>query len=70
MKEKHVPHLQKMFGTCTRDNLKLKLSKCNFVKEKIHFLEYEASNHNITPDNSNTGTIKKLQCPISVKELQ
>lgn len=66
----HFQHLKTLFDICVQENLKLKLSKCNFVKTTINFLGYEVSNGCITPDNPNIETIKKLQPPTNVKELQ
>ena len=67
--KEHFQHLQKLFDVCVKENLKLKLSKCTFVKTKINFLGYEASNGCITPDNHNVEVIKRLKQPTNVKKL-
>ncbi|GFW00221.1 retrovirus-related Pol polyprotein from transposon 17.6 [Trichonephila clavipes] len=59
-----------MFQICEEENIKLKFSKCVFAKTKINFLCYEIEEGCITPDNQNIETIKKLQPPKNVKQLQ
>lgn len=62
-------HVGKIFDSYVEENLKLKLSNCNFVKTKTNFFLYEVSNSYITPDISNIETRKKLKVPTNVKEL-
>ena len=68
--KEHFQHLQKLFDVCVKENLKLKLSKCTFVKTKINFLGFVVSNGCITSYNPNIEAIKRLKQPINVKELQ
>ncbi|GFW29443.1 hypothetical protein TNCV_743851 [Trichonephila clavipes] len=68
--EEHYAHLRKIFQICEEENIKLKFSKCVFAKTKINFLGYEIKEGCITPDNQNIETIKKLQPPKNVKQLQ
>lgn len=68
--EEHYQHLEKLFKICAEENIKLKLSKCNFMKNAINFLGYEIKQGQITPDNVNIESIKKLKPPTNVKELQ
>ncbi|GFW59503.1 transposon Tf2-6 polyprotein [Trichonephila clavipes] len=68
--EEHYAHLRKIFKICDEENIKLKFSKCVFATNKINFLGYEIKEGCITPDNQNIETIKKLQPPKNVKQLQ
>lgn len=66
----HIEHIKQIFEICRKENLKLKFSKCSFLKNTIQFLGYEISNGIVTPDNSNIEVIKKLKPPTNVKSLQ
>ncbi|GBM82614.1 Transposon Ty3-I Gag-Pol polyprotein [Araneus ventricosus] len=68
--EEHYAHLEQIFKICEEENIKLKFSKCVFAKDKINFLGYEIKEGCITPDNHNIESIKKLQPPKNVKQLQ
>ncbi|GBM16923.1 Transposon Ty3-I Gag-Pol polyprotein [Araneus ventricosus] len=69
--EEHYAHLEQIFKICEEEeNIKLKFSKCVFAKDKINFLGYEIKEGCITPDNHNLESIKKLQPPKNVKQLQ
>lgn len=48
----------------------MKLYKCPFAIERIEFLAYEVEHCKVCLDNANTDTIKKLNKPKNVKELQ
>ncbi|GBN78079.1 Transposon Ty3-I Gag-Pol polyprotein [Araneus ventricosus] len=66
----HWRHLKTIFEICEKENIKLKLSKCVFAQTKISFLGYEIEQGKVSPNNANIETIKKLQPPTNVKELQ
>ncbi|GBM86935.1 Transposon Ty3-I Gag-Pol polyprotein [Araneus ventricosus] len=66
----HWKHLKTIFEICEKENIKLKLSKCVFAQTKISFLGYEIEQGQVSPNNANIETIKKLQPPTNVKELQ
>ncbi|GBM87049.1 Transposon Ty3-I Gag-Pol polyprotein [Araneus ventricosus] len=67
---KHWKHLKTIFEICEKENIKLKLSKCVFAQTKISFLGYEIEQGQVSPNNANIETMKKLQLPTNVKELQ
>ncbi|GBM23096.1 Transposon Ty3-I Gag-Pol polyprotein [Araneus ventricosus] len=66
----HYAHLEQIFKICEEENIKLKFSKCAFAKDKINFLGYVIKEGCITPDNHNIESIKQLQPPKNVKQLQ
>ncbi|GBN40239.1 Transposon Ty3-I Gag-Pol polyprotein [Araneus ventricosus] len=66
----HWKHLKRIFEICEKENIKLKLSKCAFAQTKISFLGYEIEQGKVSPNNATIETIKKLQPPTNVKELQ
>ncbi|GFS63340.1 hypothetical protein TNCV_2308731 [Trichonephila clavipes] len=68
--EEHYAHLRKIFQIFEEENIKLKFSKCVSAKIKINFLGYETNEGCIAPDNKNIETIKKIQHPKNVKQLQ
>lgn len=69
-KAQHLEHLKRIFEICVKENIKLKLSKCKFMKQQINFLGYCVQEGTISPDNVNVEKIKNLQPPNNVKELQ
>ncbi|GBM42700.1 Transposon Ty3-G Gag-Pol polyprotein [Araneus ventricosus] len=66
----HWKNLKTIFEIYEKENIKLKLSKCVFAQTKISFLGYEIEQGKVSPNNANIETIKKLQPPTNVKELQ
>ncbi|GBO09375.1 Transposon Ty3-G Gag-Pol polyprotein, partial [Araneus ventricosus] len=66
----HWKHLKTIFEIREKENIKLKLSKCAFAQTKISFLGYEIEQGKVSPNNANIETIKKLQPPTNIKELQ
>lgn len=68
--QEHLQHLEQIFKICEKENIKLKLSKCQFGKTKIKFLGYEISKSTYCPSNRNIDVIQKLKPPGNVKELQ
>lgn len=66
----HIEHLKHFFNICKQENLKLKLSKCEFAKTKINYLGYEIGEGKYSPANANIEVIKKLQPPKNLKQLQ
>lgn len=55
--EEHAVHLQKIFDACNKANLRLKLAKCQFCRDKVVYLGHEVGKEGLRPTDSN---IKKM----------
>lgn len=68
--EQHVSHLESIFQKLEKAGLKLKPSKCHFLKEKINFLGHVVSQNGIEPDPEKIDVIQKLRAPRNVREVR
>ncbi len=68
--EDHFQHLADVFKRLEKANLKLKLSKCEFFKEKIQFLGHVVSSDGVQPDEEKVRVIRDLQPPTTVKQVR
>ena len=68
--ESHLEHLRKLFEMLKVENIKLKLSKCEFAKESVRYLGHEISCNAVQPLRSNTLALEKLTPPTDVKTLR
>ena len=66
----HLKHLESVFKAFKDENVKLKLSKCQFLKEKVTYLGYDLEKNKITPLHDNTNSIKNFPRPNNVKNIQ
>lgn len=55
--EDHAIHLQKIFDACNKANLRLKLAKCQFCRDRVVYLGHEVGKEGLRPTDSN---IKKM----------
>ena len=53
-----------------KENLPLKLSKCNFFKTEVNWLGHKLSESGVTPKITKTEAILKLEHPKSLKQLR
>jgi len=53
----HAQHLQLVFDACNKANLRLKLAKCQFCRDKVVYLGHEVGREGLRPTDSN---IKKM----------
>jgi hypothetical protein len=68
--ESHAIHLQKVFDACNKANLKLKLAKCQFCKDKVTYLGHEVSKNGLRPNDDNIKKILNMRAPRSVEECR
>ena len=66
----HLIHLQEIFDRIRNANLKLKLSKCDFVKEELLYLGHYVSAKGIRPDPEKVKVIQDLSPPSNVKMIR
>ena len=68
--EEHLSHLASVLERLREVNLKTKLSKCNFLKQRVHYLGHVISSDGITTDPSKTERIINWPTPRNVQEVQ
>lgn len=66
----HVEHIESVFRALALENIKLKLSKCQFAQTHVNYLGHRISKNGIEPLQSNIDTIMAIQPPKNVKEVQ
>ena len=66
----HLEHLEIVFGCLREAGLKMKCSKCNFFKSKIHYLGHFISPQGISPLPTKLDNIKHMPVPNSTKEIK
>ena len=68
--EEHLSHLASVLERPREVNLKAKLSKCNFLKQQVHYLGHVISSDGIATDPSKTERITNWPTPRNVQEVQ
>ena len=68
--EEHLPDLEEVLKILKKNGLKLKPSKCEWVKPKVTFLGHVVSAEGMTPDPENIAKVKTFPVPKSIKEVQ
>ena len=68
--EDHLRHLEEVFHQLRQAGLKMKHSKCDFFKSKIHYLGQLISADGISPLPDKLDTIKNMPMPKDVKEIK
>ena len=68
--EEHVAHLREVLARLRRFNLKLKLSKCNFVQALVAFLGHIVSAGGVRPDPKKVAAICNAEAPTDVTQLR
>nr|KAG5711948.1 hypothetical protein BaRGS_026389 [Batillaria attramentaria] len=68
--EEHEKHLQSVFKTLEKVNLKLNKDKCELRQPEIEFLGQRISKDGISPDPKKVEALKKMPDPTDVEELR
>ena len=68
--EDHLRHLEEVFCRLRKAGLKIKHSKCDFFKSKIHYLGHLISADGISALPDKLDTIKNMPVPKDVKEIK
>ncbi len=63
-------NLQEVFDRFRRAKLRLKATKCHFLKETVQFLGFEVSKLGVRVSNRHIEDVQKWAVPTNVKELQ
>ena len=66
----HLEHLETVFSQLRQAGLKMKCSKCDFSKSKIHYLGHLISPKGISPLPNKLDCIKHMLAPKDVKEIK
>ena len=68
--ESHLQKLEKLFERLKEYNLKLKPSKCHFLKDQIKYLGHVVSQNGIHTDPDKVAAVKSWPIPKNVKTVQ
>ena len=68
--EEHVQHVRKVLEKLREKDLPVKLSKCEFHKQRIRFLGYIVSTDGLAPDPDKIKAVEEWPTPTNVKEVQ
>ena len=66
----HLEHLEIVFSHLREAGLKMKRSKCDFLKSEIHYLGHLISPEGISPLPNKLDSIKHMPVPNSAKEIK
>ena len=68
--EEHLEHLRIILQKLKEADLKLKRSKCDFMRTQIQYLGHLISSNGIQPLPEKLGSIKNMPAPQSTKEVR
>ena len=68
--EDHLEHIEAVFTRLRDAGLKLKMSKCEFLKKEVNYLGHVVSPSGIKPDPSKVETIQNLEPPTDVRGIR
>ena len=68
--EDHLEHLQAVFDRLRKANLKLKISKCDFVKKQLNYLGHIISDDGISVDPGKVSVMENLQPPENIRDVR
>ena len=68
--EEHLQLLSEVFQVLSENSIKLKLSKCEFAKEKVTYLGHTISLNSVRPSPEKTSAIRDFPVPTNLKETQ
>ncbi|KAL7857047.1 hypothetical protein SRHO_G00159460 [Serrasalmus rhombeus] len=68
--ESHLQRLDMVLGRLQQHNLKLKLEKCHFFQDEVHYLGHVISASGVATDPDKITAVSEWQRPTTVKELR
>ena len=68
--EDHLEKIEDIFRRLSEAGLKLKLSKCSFLKQELEYLGHIVSPNGIRPNPDKVEAISKMESPCNVKEVR
>ena len=66
----HVKHLSAVFERLRKANLKLKISKCDFIKKRLNYLGHIISDEGISVDPDKVSVMENLKPPTNIREVR
>ena len=69
-RDEHLKHLQRVFDSLRKHNLKLKPSKCEFFNEETQYLGFKISRKGIQPDQDKVTAIQSVIAPKTVRQVR
>ena len=68
--EEHLKHLELLFDAFRKAGLKIKLNKCNFIKDELIYLGFIVGRYGVRPNPEKVAAIAKFPKPRNLKELK
>ena len=68
--EQHVKDVEEVLKLIQKATLQIKIKKCVFFQEKIHFLGHKISRHGIATDPEKVEAMKNLPTPKNLRDVQ
>lgn len=68
--DEHLEHLSRLFAMLKAEDIRLKLSKCQFAKKSVVYLGFQIERDSFKPLNSNTAAIENVPPPENQKALR
>ena len=65
-----MKHLQDVFDRLRKANLKLKISKCDFIKKRLNYLGHIISDEGISVDPDKDSVVENLRPPENIREVR
>ena len=67
--EEHIQHLRLVLDKLKEAGLKLKPSKCSFVRESVDYLGHVITSEGLSPNPARIDAVQSLPAPTNIKEL-
>ena len=68
--EEHMTHLEEVFERLQKANLKLKISKCEFMKKQLNYLGHIISDDGISVDSDKVAAVQNMQPPKTIRDVR
>ena len=68
--EQHIKDVEEVLKLIQKATLQIKIKKCVFFQEEIHFLGYKISQHGIAIDPEKLEAMKNLPTPKNLRDVQ
>ena len=68
--EEHIEHIEAVFSRLRNAGLKLKMSKCDFLKREVNYLGHVVSPNGIKPDPAKVEALQQLEPPTDARGIR
>ena len=68
--EEHIEHIEAVLSRLRNAGLKLKMSKCDFLKREVNYLGHVVSPNGIKPDPTKVEALQQLEPPTDVRGIR